>query len=88
MLSQAMGFIRRSWLEIIAWALIIPYMIYIWIYYSWEAFIINALTGMIGYMATLYFGHLMPIVGYLLRKWDREKHEHEKSRRGTDKGDS
>jgi len=37
-------------------------------YYSWQAFIINAATGILGYMATFYFGDIMPIIGPLMRR--------------------
>jgi hypothetical protein len=73
MIPQAIRFIRHNWLELIAWAFVIPYMIYIWIYYSWQAFIINLLFGAIGFMAIYYMGEGIPVVGYFLRKWEREK---------------
>jgi len=37
-------------------------------YYSWQAFIINIMTGALGYLATFYFGDIMPIIGPLMRR--------------------
>ena len=74
MISQATAKIRyyviTYWLEAVAWGFLIVYMSYIWVYYSWQAFWINVGFGIVGFMATYWFGHLMPIVGYFVRKWD------------------
>jgi len=63
-----MASIRKYWLEAVVWVIMIVYMSYILMYYSWQAFIINAATGILGYMATFYFGDIMPIIGSLMRR--------------------
>jgi hypothetical protein len=88
MIPQAIRFFNKYGLELVAWAIAIPYLIYIWIYYSWQAFVINIIFGILGLMAVLWMGEGIPIVGYFLRKWEREKREHDKRRRGADKGNS
>jgi hypothetical protein len=83
-----MGNIRKYWLELVSWVAVVVYMGYILVYYSWEAFIINVLAGAAGYLAVFYLGPMMPVIGYFIRKWERERHEHDKRGRGADKGDS
>ena len=73
-------YVITYWLEAVAWVITIIYMSYIWVYYSWQAFIINVVAGVVGYLAFQYFGELMPVVGYFIRKWDREKHDGGKGR--------
>jgi len=59
---QPVALIKKWWLEAIGWTFIIGYMTYIWLYYSWQAFAINVLFGVFGFMATHWFGHMMPFV--------------------------
>lgn len=70
-----MKLIKDYWMDIVAWGILIPYMTYIWMYYSWQAFIINIIFGVIGLASVQWFGHVMPIVGYFIRKWEREKQD-------------
>ena len=63
-----MASIRKYWLEAVVWVIMIIYMSYILMYYSWQAFIINIMTGALGYLATFYFGDIMPIIGPLMRR--------------------
>ena len=66
--------IKKYGLEVLGWSLTGGYLGYIWFYYSWQAFLINALAGVFGFMAVYYFGELMPIIGYFMRS----RNEHNK----------
>jgi hypothetical protein len=59
--------IKKYWLEGVGWILTAGYLSYILVYYSWGAFLINVLTGVIGFMAVYYFGELMPFIGYFMQ---------------------
>jgi len=71
-MSKIRSYVITYWMEAVSWVFVIGYMGYIWYYYSWQAFIINVLFGILGYMTTYYFGDLIPIVGPLLRRPKRE----------------
>jgi len=73
----------------IFWALV-PYIAGVGIIYGtweyaqyygwWKSIAVSVLMGAIGWMAVAWFGHQMPVVGYFLRKWEREANDTDNTR--------
>jgi hypothetical protein len=75
-----MKLIQKYWLEFIGWASTFLILAWAWYEYGWRLAVIWGVTGVLGFMAVYWFGELMPVVGYFIRKWEREKRDGNKGR--------
>ena len=62
-------YVKEYWLDFVG--VVFLAAVYGWYMGSWKHFAIGLGVSVLGYMSVLWFGELIPFVGYFIRKWER-----------------